>query len=146
MRVPRSPGQPPSGRSQAPDDRSAHPTRMLMTDNSTDPITEVVPAPLAARAPVRPDSPAFSEFDINPEIVAALADVGITKTFAIQELTLPVALAGKDLIGQARTGTGKTLGFGVPLLNRLTLPGADAAAPQALVVAPTRRLPVQVVG
>jgi len=64
-----------------------------MTDNSTDPITEVVPAPLAARAPVRPDSPAFSDFDVNPEIVAALAEVGITKTFAIRELTLPVALA-----------------------------------------------------
>ena len=117
-----------------------------MTDNSTDPISEVAPAPLAARAPVRADSPAFSEFDINPEIVAALADVGITKTFAIQELTLPVALAGKDLIGQARTGTGKTLGFGVPLLNRLNLPGAEAAAPQALVIAPTRELAVQVSG
>ncbi|HEY2298203.1 MAG TPA: DEAD/DEAH box helicase [Jatrophihabitans sp.] len=117
-----------------------------MTDNSTDPITEVAPAPLAARAPVRPDSPAFSDFDVKPEIVAALADVGIIKTFAIQELTLPVALAGKDLIGQARTGTGKTLGFGVPLLNRITLPGADAAAPQALVIAPTRELAVQVSG
>src|SRR6476646_9842297 len=120
-----------------------------MTDNSTEVPTTLVedePAPLAARAPVRPDSPAFSDFDINPEIVAALADVGITKTFAIQELTLPVALAGQDLIGQARTGTGKTLGFGVPLLNRLTLPGAEAAAPQALVIAPTRELAVQVSG
>src|SRR5262249_25427928 len=65
---------------------------------------------------------------------------------AIQELTLPVALAGQDLIGQARTGTGKTLGFGVPLLNRLSLPGAAAAAPQALVITPTRELAVQVSG
>jgi superfamily II DNA/RNA helicase len=120
-----------------------------MTDNSTDlssPPTDDAPAPLAARAPVRPDSPAFSDFDVRPEIVAALADVGITKTFAIQELTLPVALAGQDLIGQARTGTGKTLGFGVPLLNRLDLPGAPAAAPQALVITPTRELAVQVSG
>ncbi|HEY2271302.1 MAG TPA: DEAD/DEAH box helicase [Jatrophihabitantaceae bacterium] len=123
-----------------------------MTDNSTsdraeEPIVEdVEPAPLAARAPVRPDSPAFADFDVRPEIVEALADVGITKTFAIQELTLPVALAGQDLIGQARTGTGKTLGFGVPLLNRLQLPGGDAAAPQALVIAPTRELAVQVSG
>ncbi|HEY8302296.1 MAG TPA: DEAD/DEAH box helicase [Jatrophihabitans sp.] len=123
-----------------------------MTDSSTanatdlpDPADET-PAPLAARAPVRDDSPAFSDFDVHPDIVAALADVGIIKTFAIQELTLPVALAGKDLIGQARTGTGKTLGFGVPLLNRITLPGAAGAAPQALVIAPTRELAVQVSG
>src|SRR6201746_1430562 len=118
-----------------------------MTDNSTTVLpTEEEPAPLVARAPVRPDSPAFSDFDIRPEIGQALPDVGVFKTFAIQELTLLPALAGQDLIGQARTGTGKTLGFGVPLLNRLTLPGAAGAAPQALVVAPTRELAVQVSG
>jgi superfamily II DNA/RNA helicase len=104
------------------------------------------PAPLAARAPVRPDSPAFADFDVRPEIVEALAEAGITRTFAIQELTLPIALAGRDLIGQARTGTGKTLGFGVPLLNRITLPGGRGAAPQALVVTPTRELAIQVSG
>ncbi|HVU93427.1 MAG TPA: DEAD/DEAH box helicase, partial [Jatrophihabitans sp.] len=105
---------------------------------------EPTAAELAARAPVRSDSPAFSDFDVKPEIVQALADVGITRTFAIQELTLPIALAGNDLIGQARTGTGKTLGFGVPLLNRLQLPGGAGALPQALVIAPTRELAVQV--
>ncbi|HEY0508706.1 MAG TPA: DEAD/DEAH box helicase, partial [Blastococcus sp.] len=67
-------------------------------------------------APVAKDSPLFSDFDVHPDIVAALTDAGITRTFAIQELTLPLALAGHDLIGQARTGTGKTLGFGVPML------------------------------
>jgi superfamily II DNA/RNA helicase len=118
-----------------------------MTENSTSDLpTEAEVEPLAARAPVTPESPAFSDFDIKPEIVAALADVGIVRTFAIQEMTLPIALAGNDLIGQARTGTGKTLGFGVPLLNRLNLPGGDAAAPQALVIAPTRELAVQVSG
>src|SRR6202012_6143896 len=83
------------------------------------------------------------DFAIREEIVASLAEGGIERTFAIQELTLPIGLAGNDLIGQARTGTGKTLGFGVPLLNRLTLPGTNGAAPQALVVAPTRELAVQ---
>jgi superfamily II DNA/RNA helicase len=122
-----------------------------MTDNFTsdllvEPTRDPVVAPLAARAPVKTDSPAFSDFDIRPEIVDALAEVGIVQTFAIQELTLPIALAGNDLIGQARTGTGKTLGFGVPLLNRLNLPGGDAAAPQALIIAPTRELAVQVSG
>ncbi|MEO9138246.1 MAG: DEAD/DEAH box helicase [Jatrophihabitans sp.] len=117
-------------------------------DHRTDLPAEAVDtepaAPLAARAPVSQESPAFSEFDIKPEIIQALADVGIVRTFAIQELTLPIALAGNDLIGQARTGMGKTLGFGVPLLNRLELPGGDGALPQALVVAPTRELAVQV--
>jgi superfamily II DNA/RNA helicase len=103
-------------------------------------------APLAGRAPVSTDSPAFADFDIKPEIIAALAGVGIVRTFAIQEMTLPIALAGTDLIGQARTGTGKTLGFGVPLLNRIALPGGAGAAPQALVIAPTRELAVQVAG
>ncbi|HJQ42291.1 MAG TPA: DEAD/DEAH box helicase [Jatrophihabitantaceae bacterium] len=121
-----------------------------MTDNSISVLPgddpEVVVTPLHAAAPVKPESPAFSDFDVKPEIVAALEAVGITKTFAIQELTLPIALSGNDLIGQARTGTGKTLGFGVPLLNRLNLPGASGAAPQALVIAPTRELAVQVSG
>ncbi|GAB2487859.1 DEAD/DEAH box helicase [Jatrophihabitans fulvus] len=117
-------------------------------DHATDLPDSVVAAPepaeLAARAPVSDENPAFSDFDVKPEIVQALADVGIVRTFAIQELTLPIALAGNDLIGQARTGTGKTLGFGVPLLNRLELPGGAGALPQALVVAPTRELAVQV--
>ncbi|MGY2065203.1 DEAD/DEAH box helicase [Blastococcus sp. SYSU DS0619] len=96
-------------------------------------------------APVAPDSPLFSDFDVHPDIVAALAEVGIHRTFAIQELTLPLALAGNDLIGQARTGTGKTLGFGVPMLQRVVPPaeGGDGV-PQALVVVPTRELCVQV--
>nr|WP_312860205.1 DEAD/DEAH box helicase [Pseudonocardia bannensis] len=104
-----------------------------------------------------PDSPTFAELGVRPEIVRALAEAGIERTFAIQELTLPLALAGEDVIGQARTGTGKTLGFGVPLLQRLTPPSERAAAdavgetadrskdvPQALVVVPTRELCVQV--
>jgi superfamily II DNA/RNA helicase len=96
-------------------------------------------------APVAEDAPLFSDFDVHPDVVAALAEAGITRTFAIQELTLPLALAGHDLIGQARTGTGKTLGFGVPLLQRVAPPaeGGDGV-PQALVVVPTRELCVQV--
>ena len=96
-------------------------------------------------APVASDSPLFSDFDVHPDVVAALAEVGITRTFAIQELTLPLALTGNDLIGQARTGTGKTLGFGVPMLQRVVPPaeGGDGV-PQALVVVPTRELCVQV--
>ncbi|MFC5993993.1 DEAD/DEAH box helicase [Pseudonocardia hispaniensis] len=113
--------------------------------------------PLQASAPVRADSPTFAELGVRPEIVRALAEAGIERTFAIQELTLPLALAGEDVIGQARTGTGKTLGFGVPLLQRIVPPAERPAAtaegeaadrtrdvPQALVVVPTRELCVQV--
>jgi superfamily II DNA/RNA helicase len=103
------------------------------------------PQPLQADAPVRDDSPTFAELGVRDEIVQTLRAVGIERTFAIQELTLPLALAGDDLIGQARTGTGKTLGFGVPLLQRITT--ADITldgTPRALVVVPTRELCLQV--
>jgi superfamily II DNA/RNA helicase len=98
--------------------------------------------PLIAAAPVLPESPTFAELGVREEIVRALSGAGIERTFAIQELTLPLALAGEDVIGQARTGMGKTLGFGVPLLQRLTVPGDGT--PQALVVVPTRELCLQV--
>ncbi|HYH31204.1 MAG TPA: DEAD/DEAH box helicase [Pseudonocardia sp.] len=113
--------------------------------------------PLQAGAPVKAESPTFAELGVRPEIVKALAEAGIERTFAIQELTLPLALAGEDVIGQARTGMGKTLGFGVPLLQRVVPPSEQPAAnadgeaadrtkdvPQALVVVPTRELCVQV--
>ncbi len=64
--------------------------------------------------------PTFGELGVRDEIVKALAEIGIERTFAIQELTLPLALAGDDLIGQARTGMGKTFGFGIPLLHRVS--------------------------
>nr|WP_245901105.1 DEAD/DEAH box helicase [Prauserella shujinwangii] len=98
--------------------------------------------PLQAGAPVEPENPTFAEFGVHPEIVRALSEAGIERTFAIQSLTLPLALAGDDVIGQARTGMGKTLGFGVPLLQRIDVPGDGT--PQALVVVPTRELCLQV--
>ena len=77
-----------------------------------------------------------------PETVEALEALGITTPFAIQQLALPIALSGSDMIGQARTGTGKTLAFGIPLLQRIEV--GTGRAPQALVVVPTRELCVQV--
>ncbi|MFE0378207.1 DEAD/DEAH box helicase [Streptomyces inhibens] len=96
----------------------------------------------------------FRDLGIFPETAEALEAVGIISPFPIQELTLPVALSGNDVIGQAKTGTGKTLGFGLPLLERVTVP-VDVEvgrarpeqlteAPQALVVVPTRELCQQV--
>lgn len=95
----------------------------------------------------------FADFGVRPEIVEALADAGITHPFPIQAMTLPVAMSGHDIIGQAKTGTGKTLGFGVPLLHRVVAPGEEGfdqlpapGKPQALVIVPTRELAVQVAG
>ncbi|MDM4720912.1 DEAD/DEAH box helicase [Micromonospora sp. WMMA1363] len=100
---------------------------------------------LAATAPVRPEAPTFAELGARQETTDALAAAGITRAFAIQEYALPIALRGTDLIGQAPTGTGKTLGFGIPLLERVFAPaeGGDGQ-PQALVVVPTRELGIQV--
>jgi superfamily II DNA/RNA helicase len=87
----------------------------------------------------------FAALGARPETVEALAALGITAPFAIQTMTLPIALSGHDLIGQARTGTGKTLGFGVPMLNKVKSKAEGAnGTPQALVVVPTRELCVQV--
>ncbi|WP_234356328.1 DEAD/DEAH box helicase [Blastococcus sp. Marseille-P5729] len=99
-----------------------------------------VPEPDAA-----PVQPTFAEMGARAETVAALEKIGIVRTFPIQQMTLQIAMSGHDLIGQARTGTGKTLGFGVPLLEQVRSEdeGADGT-PQALVVVPTRELCVQV--
>ena len=93
------------------------------------------------------NEPTFANLGIRDEIVRALAEKGIEHPFAIQELTLPLALAGDDVIGQARTGMGKTFAFGVPLLQRITTGTGSrplTGAPRALVVVPTRELCLQV--
>ena len=109
------------------------------------------PADVEAHAPDEPKT--FTELGVHPATVAALAADGIITAFPIQELTLPMALAGTDIIGQAKTGTGKTLGFGIPALQRLIAPvdeGFDdqddkvKGRPQALVIVPTRELGIQV--
>ncbi|GAB2687313.1 DEAD/DEAH box helicase [Thalassiella azotivora] len=100
-----------------------------------------------------PPERTFADYGVDARLVEALAKAGITHPFPIQAMTLPVALSGHDIIGQAKTGTGKTLGFGLPLLQRVAGPGEDGwdaleapGKPQALVVVPTRELAVQVAG
>jgi superfamily II DNA/RNA helicase len=87
----------------------------------------------------------FDTFAIAEPIRSALRAVGITHAFPIQALTLPIALDGHDVIGQARTGTGKTFAFGLPVLQRMvTTERGKPSAPRSLVVVPTRELAIQV--
>jgi superfamily II DNA/RNA helicase len=93
----------------------------------------------------------FADLPLRPETLAALAEHGFASPFPIQEQVLPIALADGDVIGQAKTGTGKTLAFGIPVIERVIAPldkewdALEAkGAPQVLVVVPTRELCVQV--
>lgn len=93
----------------------------------------------------------FTDLGIADIFTVPLAEKGIVHPFPIQELAIPIALSGSDMIGQARTGTGKTLAFGLPILHKSLLPGQPGfeefehyGKPQALIMAPTRELALQV--
>lgn len=83
----------------------------------------------------------FSKLGISDLIVNALSDMGFEEPTPIQVQTIPMAMAGRDLIGQAQTGTGKTAAFGIPLIEKIQL---DNEKVQAVVLAPTRELAIQV--
>ncbi len=83
----------------------------------------------------------FNDFDINNNIKKAIRDMGFEEPTPIQKLTIPEALKGKDLIGQAQTGTGKTVAFGIPILEKIFI---KDKSPQAIIICPTRELSIQV--
>ncbi|MCB5275576.1 DEAD-box ATP-dependent RNA helicase CshA [Arthrobacter sp. SO5] len=126
-------------------------THQLLTDESGTETIEPEETIISDEKPHEIAEKTFADYNVRADIVESLADAGITHPFPIQSMTLPVALAGHDIIGQAKTGTGKTLGFGIPALQRVVGPD-DAGyallpapgAPQALVIVPTRELAVQV--
>jgi len=126
-------------------------THQLLSDDTGTETIEPEETIISDEKPHEIAEKSFADFDVRADIVDSLADAGITHPFPIQAMTLPVALSGHDIIGQAKTGTGKTLGFGIPALQRVV--GRDDAgfdklpapgAPQAMVIVPTRELAVQV--
>ncbi|WP_395648457.1 ATP-dependent RNA helicase RhlB [Thermomonas sp.] len=90
----------------------------------------------------------FSTFELHPDLLAGLEGAGFTRCTPIQAMTLPVALPGGDVAGQAQTGTGKTLAFLVTVINRLltrpALADRKPEDPRALILAPTRELAIQI--
>ncbi len=90
------------------------------------------------------DQTTFRDLGVIDDIADALEAEGIVAPFPIQSMALPLALTGADIIGQARTGTGKTFAFGLPLLQRVHTQPGSAKRPRALVVVPTRELAIQV--
>ena len=83
----------------------------------------------------------FYEFGLSNTVIRATATMGFEEATSIQELAIPIAMAGKDIIGQAQTGTGKTAAFGIPMIEKIS---AEQGAIQGLVITPTRELAVQV--
>lgn len=85
----------------------------------------------------------FNDFKISKNIKKAIKNMGFEKPTTIQKLVIPEALKGKDIIGQAQTGSGKTVAFSIPILERIFIPDKS---PQAIILCPTRELCMQVAG
>jgi superfamily II DNA/RNA helicase len=100
----------------------------------------------STRAVTPAESDGFAALGLSPRLVDALAKAGITHPFPIQRATVPDALAGRDVLGRGRTGSGKTYAFAIPVLERLVADGGSSAPgrPRALVLAPTRELASQI--
>ena len=118
--------------------RSATATATEAADVAQSPVTAAPAADDAGAAP----SVSFQDLGVSPDLVAALNERGITAPFAIQTLTIPDALAGRDVSGKAKTGSGKTLAFGLPMLERTRT--AKRRRPASIVLVPTRELANQV--
>ena len=85
----------------------------------------------------------FNDFKISKNIKKAIKNMSFEKPTTIQKLAIPEALKGKDIIGQAQTGSGKTVAFSIPILERIFIPDKS---PQAIILCPTRELCMQVAG
>ena len=86
----------------------------------------------------------FADLGLSPEVVRAVAEAGYETPTPIQEQAIPVALTGRDVLGIAQTGTGKTAAFTLPMIDRLAAGRARARMPRSLVLCPTRELADQV--
>lgn len=134
-------------------------TRKFMSETESTPTPSPAiatdAAPAAAAVPVAPPAPiaaptvSFADFGLAPEIQRALTEQGYTHPTPIQEQAIPVVLQGRDVMGAAQTGTGKTAGFSLPIIQLLLAHASSSMSParhpvRALILTPTRELAVQV--
>ncbi len=132
-------------------------TRKFMSETESTPTPSPAIAPEAAPAAAPAPAPAvsaaptltFADFGLAPEIQRALTDQGYTRPTPIQEQAIPVVLQGRDVMGAAQTGTGKTAGFSLPIIQLLMAHASSSMSParhpvRALILTPTRELAVQV--
>ncbi|EDY62163.2 ATP-dependent RNA helicase [Streptomyces pristinaespiralis ATCC 25486] len=115
----------------------------VMPENDEIVETVVVDAAEAAEASEEPQT-TFSDLGLPEGVVRKLAQNGVTTPFPIQAATIPDALAGKDILGRGRTGSGKTLSFGLPTLATLAGGHTEKKKPRAIILTPTRELAMQV--
>ncbi|WP_042378953.1 DEAD/DEAH box helicase [Streptacidiphilus melanogenes] len=122
--------------------------RFAMPENDQDALVEIeaaeVEADAATPAAETEKTLTFGDLGLPDEVVRGLAKRGVTTPFPIQAATIPDALAGKDVLGRGRTGSGKTLSFGLPLLTRLEQGRTRPKRPRGLILVPTRELAMQV--
>ena len=86
----------------------------------------------------------FSELGLSPELLRAISDAGYTNPTPIQQQAIPLVISGRDVLGCAQTGTGKTASFALPMIDKLTAGRARARMPRSLILEPTRELATQV--
>ncbi|SCD37459.1 DEAD/DEAH box helicase, partial [Streptomyces sp. DfronAA-171] len=133
---------------QAPADITPELTAPAQPTAETVDAVDAVEAEAAESAPAdeapAEKVPGFAELGLPENIVRKLTQNGVTSPFPIQAATIPDALAGKDILGRGRTGSGKTLSFGLPLLASLAGGFTDKKKPRGIILTPTRELAMQV--
>ena len=117
-----------------------------MNDTSTAPAEPTEHAPIAIIEPISDESPrpTFADLGLSESVLRAIAEMGYRHPTPIQEQAIPVVLMGRDVLGTAQTGTGKTASFTLPMLDILTGSRARARMPRSLILEPTRELALQV--
>ncbi|MFC6065172.1 DEAD/DEAH box helicase [Streptomyces ochraceiscleroticus] len=132
----------------------AHDEQALLTDDqavrqdeqATAAVEAVESSEAVADEPQAPEEPqvTFADLGLDEKIVRKLAQNGVTTPFPIQAATIPDAIAGRDILGRGRTGSGKTLSFGLPLLTQLSGGSTEKKRPRGVILTPTRELAMQV--